>query len=380
MNKHPLGLMAGQSHKNIGNLYALAVGLMVCCVALLAVPVSYANEIDPATVPFAEACAGITLENPTPSELCQQVMAAKPAPAYPQVRLDAYTIDSYSFYRVTGESPNVFDAPNGNITRNMGAGFNFVRALDDTTVEGWVQIEGGEWMPTTDLTYQAPSRLRGVQLAGQTVDPFAWVLGTVITAPFPGGPQTYDTGVIKYYYDPVHIYATVELGGWQWYMIGPDQWIEQRNVSRPTIVTRPDGVSGRWVSVDLYEQSLVAYEDDTPVFATVIASGLPEWQTNEGLFEVWYRLPNGSMSGAAGAPDAYALQSVPWTLYFDGDISLHGTYWHNAFGFRRSHGCVNLSISDSRWLYEWTAEADGPRNEDGQLQTFVFVHSSGVYQ
>ncbi|MEO0561244.1 MAG: L,D-transpeptidase, partial [Chloroflexota bacterium] len=327
---------------------------------------------------FAQACAGITVESPVPSDLCRQVMAARPAPSYDQVRTDYYTIDTYSFYRVTGESPDVFAAPGGAVTRNMGAGFNFIQAVD-TSVEGWVQIQGGEWMRASDLTYVQPSLLRGFQIDDGLADPFAWILGNVITAPYPGGPQDISTGVRKYYYNPVNIYATVEVDGWRWYMIGPDQWVEQRNVSKPTIVERPEGVSGRWVSVDLYEQSMVAYQDDEPVFATVIASGLPEWATNEGLFEVWYRLPAGEMSGAFGAPDAYALQSVPWTLYFDGDISLHGAYWHDAFGFRRSHGCVNMSISDSRWLYEWLGAAEGPLDEDGKLRNFVYVHSSGEY-
>ena len=268
--------------------------------------------------------------------------------------------------------------PNGAVTRNMGAGFNYINALDDSSPD-WVQIEGGEWMQKADLTFVQPSQLRGMMIDANLSEPFAWILGNVITAPFPGAPQDIATGVRKYYYNTVNIYATVEFDGWDWYMVGPDQWVEQRNVARPTLVETPEGVSGRWVSVDLYEQTLVAYENDTPIFTTVIASGLPDWETNEGLFEVWYRLPNGSMSGASGAPDAYALQSVPWTLYFDGDISLHGTYWHDSFGFRRSHGCVNLSISDSRWLYEWTTAAEEPLNEDGQLQTFVYVFSSGDY-
>jgi len=29
-------------------------------------------------------------------------------------------------------------------------------------------------------------------------------------------------------------------------------------------------------------------------------------------------------------------------------------YWHDRFGDRRSHGCVNLSPIDARWFYEWT--------------------------
>jgi hypothetical protein len=354
--------------------------LALCTLALVAVVIpTYATDAPAPANTFAEACNGVTLETPQPSEPCVALMDTHPQPAYASIPLDSYTINTYSFWRVTGESPDVFDAPNGNVTRNMGAGFNFVRALDTESVPEWVQIEGGEWMRAADLTYAQPSNLRGVKVDDNLTKPFAWVVWNVYTAPYPGGPQSAETGVIKYRYNLVHLYATVTLDGWDWYMVGENQWIEQRHVARPTHVPRPDGVSGHWVAVDLYEQTLVAYEDDTPVFATLVASGLSDWETNEGLFEVWYRLPNGSMSGAAGAPDAYALQSVPWTLYFDNDISLHGAYWHDGFGFRRSHGCVNLSISDSRWLYTWTGEATTPTDDDGNLVTYVYVHSSGEY-
>jgi len=38
-------------------------------------------------------------------------------------------------------------------------------------------------------------------------------------------------------------------------------------------------------------------------------------------------------------------------------IALHGAYWHETFGYTHSHGCVNLSVSDSKWLYDnWVDE------------------------
>jgi hypothetical protein len=124
----------------------------------------------------------------------------------------------------------------------------------------------------------------------------------------------------------------------------------------------------------------VAYDDDTPVFATLIASGLPPYDTNEGLFEVWARLPVDPMSGATGAPEAYALQSVPYVMYFDEGISLHGSYWHDYYGYRQSHGCVNMTITDSRWIYEWFLE-DSPTTNPSEVEVVnqVYVHSSGIF-
>ena len=161
-------------------------------------------------------------------------------------------------------------------------------------------------------------------------------------------------------------------------MVGPNQWVKQIYMTVIKPIERPEGVSGRWVAIDLFEQSLVAYEDDQPVYATLISTGLPGTETNEGLFTVWARLARDAMTGSTGAPNAYALQSVPWVLYFDGSISLHGTYWHNFFGYRRSRGCVNLSISDARWVFDWMNAA--PPNDEGELVNHVLVHSSGEYR
>ena len=29
--------------------------------------------------------------------------------------------------------------------------------------------------------------------------------------------------------------------------------------------------------------------------------------------------------------DAYYLEDVPWTMYYDKERALHGAYWHNGF-------------------------------------------------
>ncbi|MBC7814681.1 MAG: L,D-transpeptidase, partial [Burkholderiales bacterium] len=82
--------------------------------------------------------------------------------------------------------------------------------------------------------------------------------------------------------------------------------------------------------------------------------------------------------GAEGQSDFYFLEEVPWTMYFDNDIGLHGTYWHDGFGYRRSHGCVNLSITDANWLFQW-AESEFDPNVPDDLGAAVYVYSSGDY-
>ena len=53
-------------------------------------------------------------------------------------------------------------------------------------------------------------------------------------------------------------------------------------------------------------------------------------------------------------PDNYDLPNVPNIMPFYGSYTIHGAYWHNNFGRRMSHGCVNLSVKDSKWMYDWS--------------------------
>src|SRR5690606_185916 len=227
-----------------------------------------------------------------------------------------------------------------------------------------------------------PSEFSGVLIEEGGLDyDFAWVLdmSRIHVSEYPGGPWEPKTERWLKRYELVNIFSTaVDEEGWNWYMIGPNHWVEQRFVSKVSKIERPEGVTNeRWIAIDLYEQNLVAYEGDTPVFATLVSSGTKGWDTREGIFDVWAMLPADSMSGATGAPEAYALQTVPWTMYFDGGIALHGSYWHDVYGYRTSHGCVNITISDARWLYEWLEE--GGKNEDGVIENAIYVYSTGEY-
>ena len=61
------------------------------------------------------------------------------------------------------------------------------------------------------------------------------------------------------------------------------------------------------------------------------------------------------MKGLNGE-DPYSVATVPWTQFFSPEkgLALHTAYWHDQFGTRRSHGCVNLAPRDARWLYFWS--------------------------
>ena len=125
----------------------------------------------------------------------------------------------------------------------------------------------------------------------------------------------------------------------------------------------PEGVTGKWIDVNLYEQTVTAYDGDKMVYATLASTGRNIYPTRPGLFQIYDKLPDYKMGGAEGKPDYYYLENIPYIMYFDEGRSFHGTYWHNQFGYKRSHGCVNLSPRDAEWLYGWAEKG-----------TYVYVH------
>jgi hypothetical protein len=299
-------------------------------------------------------------------------MLLHPTPNVQPLPANQEQITRFAFRKLTNPAgTTIYDMPNGNPIGNIAPGFNFVTAHQ--IQDGWVEINPGQWVLESETAVTRPSEFAGVLLDKEGLDyPMAWVLVPSRPAPYPGAEEDETRDRIPRY-TRVNIFATVNVDGWNWYLIAPDTWIIQTKVAIIKFTERPPGIKGRWVAVDLYEQVLVAYdENDLPIYATLISSGLPEWSTNEGVFQTWARLAIGSMSGAEGQTDFYSLEAVPWTLYFDNSISLHGAYWHDGFGYRRSHGCVNMSLTDSYWLYQWTLDG-------GYDLPYVYVYSTGVY-
>jgi len=105
-----------------------------------------------------------------------------------------------------------------------------------------------------------------------------------------------------------------------------------------------------WIDVNLSQQRVYAYAGDTVVNSFLVSTGTWQTPTVTGQFKIWIKLLSTTMTGPG-----YYLPGVPYTMYFYKDYGLHGTYWHNNFGTPMSHGCVNLSIPDAKWLYDFSS-------------------------
>lgn len=105
-----------------------------------------------------------------------------------------------------------------------------------------------------------------------------------------------------------------------------------------------------WFDVDLSDQRMYAYEGDTLVRTFIVSTGTWQTPTLTGRFKVWIKLKSAPMSGPG-----YYLPNVPHIMYYDGDYGIHGAYWHNNFGVPMSHGCINLSLPDAEWAYNFAS-------------------------
>jgi lipoprotein-anchoring transpeptidase ErfK/SrfK len=130
----------------------------------------------------------------------------------------------------------------------------------------------------------------------------------------------------------------------------------------------PEDLAGndRWIDVDLSKQLLVAYEGERPVFTTLVSTGRKgtkdePFETPKGKFRILTKHVSSSMDGNTASDGNYSIQDVPWAMFFEGNYAIHGAFWHNGFGSRKSHGCINLPVGDARWLFWWV----GPELPEG---------------
>ena len=328
-------------------------------------------------------CANINAAAPAADDTCLAYIESAPRPDFDPIPIDYFTLDGYQYWRAKQPGTPLYSAPNGSVVGRTSNGLVYIRAKERSADGQWLRSEEGQWLRTADLQRERPSEFRGVQLGGDEdgeLRPFAWVLKDAQPAASPGGAAAEDAPLLQRY-DLVYTFASVEdEEGARWYLIGAGQWLPAAQLAVVLPTQKPRVISrDRWLSVDLTQQVLLGYWQDTPQFATLVSSGIEGRATPLGVYEIWARLELDSMSGFTGAPDAYGLESVPWVLYYDESIGFHGTYWHDGFGAPLSHGCVNLSVSDSAFVYQWTVDGIGAYGTDDveEIDTQVYVYRSG---
>jgi hypothetical protein len=257
------------------------------------------------------------------------------------------------------------DAISGNRHHSLIVGFVYVSIVQTITRdEGTFYRTGDGWFVRGDEVTPISNKdqVTGFRLTENPARPFGWVLPYegIYPSRSPGGPMD-RTAPFYPRYAALQVFEILKTETETWYLVGINQWVLQTklavihpNAERPAEI--PAGV--KWISINLFEQTLVAYEGDRMVLATLTASGTPGHWTRPGVFKVKKKYEIQTMSGAfeSDKSDYYYVGDVPWVMYFDRDRAIHGEYWHNNLGARHSHGCVNVPVGDGHWLYDWAPE------------------------
>ena len=231
----------------------------------------------------------------------------------------------------------------------------------ETPVGLYYQIATEQWISAEYIRKVAVQNFQGYVFKKNPDFIFGWVINESIGRSEPGYAAP-ETGHQYWRFDIVHIYDSKFVNEIEWVMVAPDEWIEKKNVARviPNY-TKPQGVtSDRWIEINLYEQVISVYENGNILFATLVSTGVDPFYTQPGVFQIYKKLEHDPMSGTfeADRSDYYYLEDVPFILYYDQLRALHGAYWHSLFGYPRSHGCVNLSVADAHWIFNWSNVGD----------------------
>jgi lipoprotein-anchoring transpeptidase ErfK/SrfK len=124
----------------------------------------------------------------------------------------------------------------------------------------------------------------------------------------------------------------------------------------------PD-VTDKYIVVNVTRQTLSCYEGGAEVYHCRVSTGakfdmygnvVDKWATPVGDHRVTRKYISLQMSGGTTGA-GYDLPGIAWTSIFaTGGVAIHSTFWHNNYGDPVSHGCVNCTPEDAKWVFRWT--------------------------
>lgn len=262
----------------------------------------------------------------------------------------------YAFIRFDGTRAYAHpsDYFRNDYTEALGKGYGIV-VTGEQVYEGveFVRTRRHYWVERGSVHFVKGSAFKGVKLARDAPLDLAWV--SIRPARLHEKPQGRVIRQLKR-----HSTLRVSSSKGAWSKLVEGGWIRTAALARPERVPPPEGVgpADRWVDIDIDQQVLVAYEGARPLFATLVSTGRNNRasETPVGVFQIWAKLDFTDMDDIerTDVDKNYSIQDVPWVQFFKGSYGFHAAFWHDDFGRRRSHGCINLSPADARYLFQFT--------------------------
>lgn len=114
--------------------------------------------------------------------------------------------------------------------------------------------------------------------------------------------------------------------------------------------------AGKYIFIDISAQRLYMFDSAALHDTVLISSGLPGYDTPRGVFDVMAKLPTHTYRWSYGTNDPrnYEIPNVKWNLRFQRHFYIHSANWHNNFGKKMSHGCVNVRQDNAERIFAWS--------------------------
>lgn len=253
-----------------------------------------------------------------------------------------------------------------------GTGFavvgSWTAALGDEAPERLGLLNNGRFVKARDLTAAQPSEFAGYEIGPESPLPVAFVVKRGIRR-YKLVDDEFEKADLVDYHAVLPLsgrYRTVN-GTRYWTLAGGEYWVRNQDV---TIVHRrtkfPEFVreGQRWMDVGVTLGTLVAYEGQKPLFATLVSTGRDRLGNAEldsdaqaitklGTFEVVSKSITLLDAPPERAGERYALFDLPWALELSSGQFIHGAYWHDRFGIEHGAGDIMLSPGDARRIWDW---------------------------
>lgn len=229
--------------------------------------------------------------------------------------------------------------------------------------------EDRRWDLTTDylllphdrLRDVRPSAFRGMALDDTTTLPVAFVRNKHRTTKMWLGEAKSEVLMGR---TPIALNGQQKrIEGVDWYGTKDSGWVRAEDVIRidapkswPAFANKGE----KWIDISIARQSMIAFEGQKPVYATLVSTGrdgLGDPESTHATIRGVYRIHTKHVTATMDSTELgeeFSLRDVPYVQYFETGYAIHGAYWHDNFGEPRSHGCVNLPEWDAMWLFKWT--------------------------
>jgi hypothetical protein len=229
----------------------------------------------------------------------------------------------------------------------------------------WYKTTKGLVAPADRFWVTNGSEFHGVELDGEHVSlPVGWTYGWQKGRPkytLDASGRMQPAGTLEYRALVPLTGKDTKVSGKRYVEAKEGFWVlaSQLRITEPGPPPADLAPNERWVDVNLKTETLVVFEGTRPIYATLISSGKEskdkekDHRTPTGDYRIREKHVTTTMDGDGSAAGdlPYSIEDVPYVMYFHKAYALHGAFWHSNYGTQMSHGCVNLSPLDAKWVF-----------------------------